>query len=141
MNAKEILTNNLEELQTLPDTREKLDYLVALKTKNDAVNMAENELIDEVLTDEIRQKIAEIKAEFAPKRESVSKRIAQITKEIKAEVIEAGETIQGAVLEATFCNGRVSWDTKGLNKAIELIPQLKQYRKQGNPYTTIRARK
>lgn len=141
MITPEVLVNDLDQIDPLPDTKEKLDYLVELRTMDSKLNAAEQELIDELLTPEIRKKIADIRAEFTPKRDSLTKRITAITSEIKEEVIGAGETIQGAVLEATFCKGRVTWDSKGLNKAIELIPQLEQYRKHGNPYVTIRARK
>ena len=132
---------DLLNFEPLQDTAEKLDYLFELQRAAEHAERAENELIDEILTSEIRQKINEIKEEFAPKKEAINEKIGQVDKEIRKDVIDKGETAKGVYLECTYSAGRTSWDTKGLNKAIDLIPQLKQYKKHGNPYATIRARK
>jgi hypothetical protein len=49
-----------------------------------------------------------------------------------------GSSSRASGLEALYCEGRTTWDTKGLDKACKLIPALNDYRKVGEPYCTIR---
>ena len=123
------------------NTIEKLNQLAELRAAVSVIDMDKQALIDSIYTPEIRAKVKEIEAEFAPKVEAVNMNITETETAIKLEVIESGATAQGDVLEAVFVNGRTSWDTKGLDEAIKVIPTLAQYRKQGDPYVTIRARR
>lgn len=52
-------------------------------------------------------------------------------------IIQAASS-RAAGLEALYCEGRTTWDTKGLDKACKLIPALNDYRKVGEAYCTIR---
>ena len=123
------------------DTVSNLNFLAILRSEVGVIEAQKKALIDSVYTEEIRQKVNEIEAEFAPKAEGLTKTIAETESAIKAEVIQSGETAQGDTLEAVFTNGRTSWDTKGLDAAIKVLPQLEQFKKQGDPYVTIRARR
>jgi hypothetical protein len=123
------------------ETREKLNQLVELRATVDNLNIKKQELIDLILTPEIKQKVNDIEDEFAPEFQALNEKLTGIEETIKWEVVELGVTVQGDLLEAVFCGGRISWDTKGLDEAIKVLPQLAQYKKQGDPYVTIRARK
>ena len=118
-----------------------LDKLVDLKAEIDLISIEKQQLIDSVLTPEIRQQIQDIEAEFAPKVADINIAIGETELHIKTDILARGETAHNDVLEAVFVGGRVSWDTKGLDAAIKVLPQLAQYKKQGEPYVTIRARK
>ena len=117
-----------------------LDKLVELKAEIDVISIEKRQLIDSVLTPEIRQQIADIEAEFAPKIADVNIVIGETELHIKADILARGETAHNDVLEAVFTSGRTTWDTKGLNEAIKVLPQLEPYKKTGDPYVTIRAR-
>lgn len=123
------------------DTAQKLNQLAECKAQIDVLDSEKKKAIDSVLTAEIRQQIADIETEFAPQYNGVQETTARLESEIKADVISNGATIQGSILECTFAKGRISWDTKGLDEAIKVLPQLEQYKKQGEPYATIRMRK
>ena len=117
-----------------------LDKLVELKAQVDVISIEKQQLIDSVLTPEIRQQIQDIEAEFKPMMDDVNQAIGDTEAHIKADILARGETAHNDVLEAVFVNGRTTWDTKGLNEAIKVLPQLEQYKKTGDPYVTIRAR-
>ena len=117
-----------------------LDKLVELKAQIDVINIEKQQLIDSILTPEIRQQIQDIEAEFRPKMDDVNTAISDTEVHIKTDILARGETAHNDVLEAVFVSGRTTWDTKGLNEAIKVLPQLAQYKKQGDPYVTIRAR-
>lgn len=117
-----------------------LDKLVELKAQIDMLAFNKEKLIDNVLTPEIRQQIQDIEAEFIPMMDDVNQAISDTEAHIKTDILARGETAHNDVLEAVFTNGRTTWDTKGLNEAIKVLPQLEQYKKTGDPYVTIRAR-
>jgi hypothetical protein len=122
------------------NTIEKLNQLAELKSAVDALNIKKQALIESVLTPEIKQQLAEIDAEFAPEYEAVSEKTAVLEQEIKTDVVQAGETVKGDHLMAVFNKGRVSWDTKGLEGVLALIPEIEKFRKEGDPSVSIRAR-
>jgi len=119
-------------------TKQKLDRLAELKAEQDLLNIKKQELIDSVLTPEIRTKIAEIEEEFEPQFGAVNDKSSAIESEIKAEVIGLGESVKGTVLQCCFVKGRVSWDTKGLDGYLVDHPELNRFRKQGDPSASIR---
>jgi len=119
---------------------EKLNQLAELKSAVDALNIKKQALIDSVLTDEIKQQLAEIDAEFTPEYQAVSEKTTALEQEIKTDVIQAGETIKGDHLMAVFNKGRISWDTKGLDGVLAVMPELAKFRKEGAPSVAIRAR-
>ena len=123
------------------NTSEKLNQLAEWRSAVNEIYAEKQVLIESLYTPELKQKIQDIEDEFKPKAESMNNSITNLETSIKADVILAGETAQGDQLEAVFASGRTSWDTKGLDKAIKVIPTLAQYKKQGEPYVTIRARK
>ena len=119
-------------------TEEKLDQLADYRAQRDLLNLQKQELIDAVLTAEIKAKLAEIEAEFGMKAEAVNENIAGLEAEIKAEVIAVGHTVKGGSLMAVWSKGRVSWDSKKLDGMMILIPQLADARKEGDPSVSIR---
>lgn len=121
------------------DIVEQLDKLAELKAQVDVLKFKKQELIDSVLTPEIKQQVKDIEDEFAPEFESLNQTLSSVEKKIKEDVVQAGETVKGNFLMAVFSKGRVSWDTKGLNGVLAVYPQLEQFRKQGDPSVSIRS--
>lgn len=116
----------------------KLDRLAELQAAPDAIRMAKQELIDRILTPEIRTALAEIEAEYAPKLEAATEAAANLEAEIRTEVLLRGETVKGNHLMAVWNKGRVSWDAKKLDGMMSIIPQLAAARKEGDPTISIR---
>jgi hypothetical protein len=122
-------------------TEEKLDRLYEARQREAVLDEEKKKAIDSILTPEIRQQIADIEAEFQPQYQAANEAKTVLESEIKMAVIDARTTAQGQFLECTFAEGRKSWDTKGLDKLIPDYPWLSEYKKQGEPYASIRARK
>lgn len=106
----------------------------------DLLNGNKQELIDSVLTPEIKEKLAEIDAEFAPKIDELNTRNQALIDTIKGEVLAAKETLSGKYHQAVFAKGRVSWDTRALDGYATAHPEIAQFRKEGAPSVSIRAR-
>jgi hypothetical protein len=119
------------------DISQMLDKLANFYAQRDVLNLEKQELIDQVLTPEIKARIAEIEAEFAGRREAVDANIAALEDEIRKEVVERGEAIKGTFLRVIWIKGRVTWDTKSLDIYARTHPEVLRYRKQGEPFTRI----
>jgi len=115
-----------------------LDMLAELQATQDAVRLEKQGLIESVFTPEIRQKIAEIEAEFAEKESSLAVGIEQLTKDVKAAVITFGESVKGQRLHAVYSRGRDSWDSKTLMRLAKSIPEIWGAHSQGKPSVSIR---
>lgn len=120
---------------------EMLDRLAEYQAQKDLANADKQALIDAVLTDEIKAKIADIETEFANKTEAVSENITVLESEIKQAVLSGGESVKGNLLHAVYAKGRVSWDAKTLDGFAVTHPEILFARKEGAPSVSIRASK
>jgi hypothetical protein len=115
-----------------------LDRLAELRAAPDAIRLQKQALIDTVLTDEIRAKLAEIEAEFAEPLQVAEASAAALEAEIKNAVIFQGATVKGSALMAVWNKPRVTWDNSKLDGLMLAFPQLAGARKEGDPSVTIR---
>ena len=120
------------------NTEEMLENLTEYYAQLDVLQMQKDELLETVMPDEIKQAIADIKAEFETKENAVKENMAALEEQVKQAVIEAGETSKGGALQAVFNKGRVSWNNKKLEGLMIAFPKLAEARKQGDPYVSIR---
>ena len=118
------------------DTKEKLDKITELQAAQHLHDIVKERIIEAVIPQEIKDKIAEIKAEFEKK--DLTPEITRLTDEVKNDVLAAGHTIKGTFLMAVYNKGRVSWDSKALDGYLISHPELAQYRKEGAPSVSIR---
>ena len=116
----------------------KLDALADLQSQKDVISLQKQAVIDSVLTPEIRQKLADIDAEFAGKSEFVDAEIARLTDSVKTEVLLNGATVKGNFLMAVYTKGRETWDGKGLAGFMVAHPEIEKFRKVGEPSISIR---
>jgi len=115
----------------------KLDQLANFMAQRDVLNLQKKELIDQVLTPEIRARLEEIEAEFTGKLEAVDANVATLEEEVRQEALRHGASVKGTFLRVVWHKGRVSWDNKSLDVYAELHPEINTFRKEGNPYVSI----
>ncbi len=116
---------------------EELDRLANFMAERDVLNINKQELIDQVLTPEIKTRLAEIESEFAGKLDAVEANIADLEAEVRQAVLRHGSSVKGNFLHVIWHKGRVSWDTKSLDEYAELHPEVINFRKQGEPFVSI----
>ena len=87
----------------------------------------------------IQAELDALDAEFDPLFEASRERCAALTEEIKQAVVQSGASVKGAHLHAVYIKGRVTWDTKGLDKFAVAHPEVVAYRKQGEPSVSLRS--
>ncbi len=115
----------------------KLDKLANFLAQRDVFSLQKKELINQVLTPEIRARLDEIEAEFAGKMEAVDANIAALEDEIRQEALRQRASVKGSFLRVLWHKGRVSWDTKSLDDYARSHPEVTAFRKQGEPYVSI----
>lgn len=86
----------------------------------------------------VQAELDALAAEFEPLFEASRERCATLTEEIRQAVVQAGISVKGAHLHAVYTKGRVTWDTKGLDKFAVSHPEVMAYRKQGEPSVALR---
>ena len=119
---------------------EKLDKLAELRAAPDAIRLQKQALIDMVLTQEIRDALAEIDAEFAMPLLAAQTAATELEDEIKAEVLTAGVTIKGAHIMAVWAKGREGgWDSAKLKGFAMAHPEIMAAKKpDGEPTVSFR---
>jgi len=120
------------------DIYEKIEKYSDIGFGIDLIHQEKQALIDEVLTPEIKEKLAEIDAEFDPKIDELSQQKSMLEAEIKQEILEAGRTIKGTYHSFVWSKPRVSWDTKALDGYAAAHPEIQQFRIEGSPSVSVR---
>ena len=120
------------------DIYEKIEKYSDLGFGIDSINQEKQALIDQVLTPEIKEKLAEIDAEIDPKIDGLSQQKAALESEIKQEVLEAGQTVKGTYHSFVWSKPRVSWDTKALDGYAAAHPEIQRFRAEGAPSVSVR---
>lgn len=123
------------------DAKKKLDQIAEFKSQLDVLMLEKQKILDEVIGEEIMNKVADVEIEFSGKCDAVNENIAKLETEVKNIVLAAGETLDGTLLQAVYMKGRVTWDTKQLEGLMIVMPELTQARKQGDPSVQIRSKK
>jgi len=120
------------------DIYEKIEKYSDLGVGIDLINQEKQSLIDQVLTPEIKEKLAEIDAEFDPKIEQLSQEKSALESDIKAEVLQAGRTVKGTYHQFVWSKPRVSWDTKALDGYAAAHPEIQVFRSEGSASVSVR---
>lgn len=120
------------------DLTPKLDLLAHLYDLAHQLMAEQKEVVDSILTPEIKEQLAAVDAEFSSRQTTISERISQLEGEIETQVIAQGVTSKGTRLQAVYNKGRVSWDNKALDGYAVAHPELLNLRKVGLPSVSFR---
>ena len=121
------------------NTKNMLNAYADLQDQKAFLGLKKQELIDQVLTEEVKQQLDDIDFEFAEMciRDSLS--IADVADKIKFQVISEGASVKGERFRASFVKGRVTWNTKALEGYVIANPEINVFRKVGNPSVRLAA--
>lgn len=115
-----------------------LDELAEFQAQVDVLALDKRALLEAAMPAEVKQRMAEIEDEFSDKSAAAQENIARLEAEIKEAVKTEGKSVKATLLHAVFAKGRVTWETKGLDGLLVAVPQLAQFRKEGEPSVSIR---
>ena len=118
--------------------RGQLEALAELMAQEDVIRLQKEALKATVLTDEIRQQLADIDLEFASQEEAVSELIATTRTEVMAAVLTHGASVKAERMQAVWSKPRTKWDTKGLEGYAVAHPELLRFRAHGQASVSFR---
>jgi LPS O-antigen subunit length determinant protein (WzzB/FepE family) len=97
----------------------------------------------EVIPASIRAQLAELDNKHDAEMEEINEAIKAAEEQVKAAVIETGETIKGTRYQAIWSKPRMSWDDKRLEEYFRANDPdaLERMRKVGAPSVSIRTLK
>ncbi len=115
--------------------KDKLKQLKELDAHLDVIKMDKQEAIDEVITAELKAKLAS----FDEITSAIIVTAATLEAEIKAEVLvsETGAKKGANHYGVSFVKGRVSWDIKALDGYAAAHPEIEKFKKVGKPSVRI----
>ena len=119
---------------------ELLDNLAEKREQRELIEDGRRRAIETVLSPDIVVKLEQINRHFERKCTELDAEIAELEAAVKPMVLQHGESVKGSRLHAVLQVGRVSWNTKGLDKLIQDANHtwLTQYRTVGEPSVSIR---
>jgi hypothetical protein len=129
-----------EDSQFEDDVLQQLHALEDLQIQQQLLHLEKQALIDTVLTDEIRQQIADIDLELAPREDALAGALARSTEAVKSAVAMYGKSVTGEHLQAVYVRGRESWDSRGLQGYAMAHPEVLVFQRVGEPSVSIRKR-
>ena len=108
-----------------------------------ALQLKQQELIDQMIPAEVKQAIADIHAEFDPRMSIAAANVENIKQLIKTEILMLGRTVENEFYQVQWKKGRAGgFDTKMLEGMARLIPQLNDARKpDGEPTVSFNPKK
>lgn len=117
----------------------KLDELDAIHTAADVTRVDYDAKRAEILK-KVKDELEALDAEFKPLMAVSEQRIEELEDEIRQEVLKHGASVRSnsARIQAIYSKGRVTWDTKRLDRYAAVHPEVMQYRKEGKPFIQIR---
>jgi hypothetical protein len=122
-------------------TVELMNKYMEMKRELAELEASKKRLLDEAMPKEVRDKVAEIEAEFAGKSEAAAKGLADLEETIKGGVVEGRQTLMVKGLKAAYHPGRITWDSKGLDAAVNTNPAVAEvilpFKKQGKDYASF----
>ena len=119
---------------------EQLNNLAEIQARQDVIRMQKQDLLDALITPEIKAKMAEIEVEFSPILESLATRQTEVETSIKADLLDVGETVKGDHLMAVYVKRREGgWDNGKLKGFAMAHPEILAAKKpDGEPTVSIR---
>ncbi len=116
-----------------------LDRIAILQRDIEAIEEERDEKIAEILPQDVRAMLNHLENEANERITVLLKQIEKVTDQVREVVLRSGESMKGqSGYQAVYQPGRTSWDTKALDAYAATRPEVAAYKKQGEPFVTIR---
>ncbi len=99
--------------------------------------LAELQMQMDAVAQPLEEQITALEKQLTDETAEIAGQIIALQKAIKRAVITHGVTIQSSQLRAIYIQPRVVWDTKRLEGYAEAHPEIKVFRKLGDPSVRI----
>ena len=121
------------------EAQARLDQLALTRRYRDDLTARKEAERQEVLR-QVQEALDAIEAKYANDLADAERAVVELEAEVKADILRLGHSVKHEAVQAVFCRGRTTWDTKGLEAFAEANPAVQQFRKTGNPTVQLRYR-
>lgn len=121
--------------------KEKLDVLGEIIAIRENLISEKQTLLDGLIPPEIKFKMQDIEEEFEDKITQANENVQSLESAIKSEVKAFGQSVKGELIMAVWAKPRVTWESNGLEGFMVAHPEIKAFRKEGEPTVSIRFNK
>lgn len=87
---------------------------------------------------QVREQLAAVDAAYTDRLRAASEAAASSEKELRELLLRIRHGVTLAGIRASYINGRVSWDGKGITAYAQTHPEVLQFRKVGKPVVALR---
>ncbi len=115
----------------------KLEQLSEMQSAADVLRLDYEAKRQEILL-AVQAELEALDDELKPLMDTLGDNIESLTAEIRADVLAHGGTVRCERLQAVYMRGRVSWDTRALDRYAASHPEVQQYRREGEPSVSLR---
>lgn len=99
---------------------------------------AEHQQRRELVMEQVRAQLEAVDAEFGEQLRMADEEVGRLEDEVREAVRQAGQSVKQEGIHAIYMRGRVTWDSRELNRYAEMHPELLEFRRIGNPSVSIR---
>jgi uncharacterized protein YifE (UPF0438 family) len=122
------------------ETDERLARLAEAKSAAAALH-AEYDSERESILAQVRTQLEALGKAYVDLLRQADEEVSKRESEVREAVLLLGQSAQHGDVQAAFCRGRVTWDSKGLERYIEQNPDAAEFRRVGSPSVRITYRK
>ena len=114
-----------------------LDTMAELEAQRELLRLDVEGIKEGLIPDDVKQQLLDMDVEYAVQFAEIDSRIALLDEQIRMAVLSLGDNVKGQYRHAVYVKGRVSWDTRGLDKLSYRVPEVMEYRREGQPSVRI----
>ena len=114
-----------------------LAQLIASRAAANAAK-AEHATRRAAVLDRVKPELDALDAEFAGRLADTGIEAARTEVEARKGILVYGASFRHSGVHAVYCRGRVSWDAKGLEGYAEVHPDVREFRRVGEPSVSLR---
>jgi uncharacterized protein YifE (UPF0438 family) len=118
---------------------ERLARLADARTAAAALHAEYDSERDSILS-QVREQLAALDKAYSDLLRQADEEVSNLEGEVREAILLLGESAQRVEVQAIFCKGRVSWDSKGLDRYVEQHPDVAEFRRIGAPSVRIKYR-
>jgi hypothetical protein len=103
---------------------ENLEKIVSIDNEIERLAIEKQRIKNSIYTKEIREKLAEIDAEFAKEEEGAIKNRTDAEAKAKQDTLKLGRTVNGSLWSCEYNHGKMSKDPKKFEAAVAAHPEI-----------------
>lgn len=108
----------------------------------EALQAEKESLIQAQIPDEVKQRIADIEAEYDPELKAASKAVSGLEKGVKAFIVDKMESVKSTMRHFVFSHGQRKWDNDKLLELAanhpDLYDEIMACRKPKSPIVSVK---